>query len=210
MASGQTGRASAANIIMNSHIRLIKTLATAFLFLAFTSALVAAEKSRVFVEFAPGAKAAAKNAIQRAGGAVRYEFDDLDAIAATLPSAALPALSKNPNVVMIEEDPPRYLLSGTEYVPYGIDMVQATDVWDANHNGAIDAGATTGAGIKVGVIDSGVFTGHEDFAGVTMTGEPAGWNSDGLGHGTHVCGTLAASLNGVGVIGVSPGKISIH
>jgi subtilisin family serine protease len=198
------------NNIMKATLHLIKTAAITFFCLALTSTLVAAEKSRVFVEFAPGAKAAAKNAIARAGGVVHFEFDDLNAVATTLPSAALPALSKNPNVVTIEEDPPRYLLSGTEYVPYGIDMVQATAVWDANSNGVIDAGAPTGAGIKVGVIDSGVFTGHQDFAGVTITGEPSGWDSDGLGHGTHVCGTIAASLNGVGVVGVSPGKVSIH
>ena len=55
-------------------------------------------------------------------------------------------------------------------MPYGIDMVQARDVWDANRDGAIDAGAPTGEGILVCVVDSGLFAGHEDFQGVNIVG----------------------------------------
>jgi serine protease len=47
-------------------------------------------------------------------------------------------------------------------VPYGIDMVQARDIWDANRNGKIDKKAPTGAGRMVCVIDTGLYTQHED------------------------------------------------
>lgn len=101
------------------------------------------------------------------------------------------ALAKNPNIEFIEEDPPRYLFAACEQIPYGIDLVQASAVWDLDNKG-IDVGATTGAGITVGVIDSGVFTGHEDLSSVNITGYNGNlpWNQDGDGHGTHVVGVL--------------------
>jgi serine protease len=81
---------------------------------------------------------------------------------------------------------------------------------------AVAAGAT-GAGIKVGVIDSGVYVGHADLAGVAITGEPylggndpRNWNRDYYSHGTHVVGTLAAVDNNFGVLGVSPGSVVLH
>ena len=169
---------------------------------------IAADTSRVLIEFKPGKKAETRGLVRNANATIHHEFDDLNALAATLPTRALAGIRNNPNVVLVEIDPPRYLLADS--VPYGIDLVQATAVWDSDNNGIIDASAPTGAGIKVGVIDSGIFTSHEDFAGVSITGEPAGWNTDGLGHGTHVSGTIAAALNGTGVVGVSPGKVALH
>jgi subtilisin family serine protease len=173
----------------------------------------AAESTRVYVNFKPGQKAVAKGLIQSARGTVHHEFDHLNAFATTLPSAAVAALSKNPSITLVEEDPPRFLFSAAEQIPYGIDLVQASKVWDFNNDGVIDSGAPTGAGIKVGVIDSGVFSGHEDFFGVNLSGYNGNlpWNADGSGHGTHVSGTIAAAAyNGKGVVGVSPGTVSLY
>jgi len=183
------------------------------LILAGVTRAHAADESRVYVEFRPGQKNAATGLIRQAGGRVHFEFDSLNAVATTVPEAALAGLRNNPNVVQVEVDPPRYLFGcslPTETIPYGLDAVQATDVWDSNPaDGAFDTGAPRGSGIKVGIIDSGVFTGHTDFSGVPMSGYPAGWNTDRNGHGTHVTGTIAAALNGSGVVGVAPG-VSIH
>jgi subtilisin family serine protease len=77
---------------------------------------------------------------------------------------------------------------------------------------------TTGsAGVVVGVLDSGISSTHPDLAtqiakdksascigGVADTAEPA-WNPTTSDHGTHVAGTIAAAINGVGVAGVAPG-----
>lgn len=200
-------------MINYSRIPLLATLGLASIALLQGMA-TAAESSRVYVNFKPGKKALAKGLIQNASGVVHHEFDELNAVATTLPVTAIQALRNNPNIEFLEDDPPRYLFShseANEIIPYGLDMVQATAVWDANHDGVIDTGATTGTGIKVGVIDSGIFVGHEDFGGVSISGYNGNlpWNQDGSGHGTHVCGTIAASLNGKGVVGVSPGTIQL-
>jgi serine protease len=169
----------------------------------------------VYVLFQPGAKAAASAAVAASGGRVHHEFDDLQAIAVSVPSAALTGLSRNPNVLAIEPDPERELFSSSsttsQTTPYGIDLVQATTV---------QTGGTIGANVKVGVIDSGVHRDHEDFQHLMtsnlLTGYPDGdytnertWHRDLLSHGTHVSGTIAAGNNTVGVVGVAPGA-AIH
>jgi subtilisin family serine protease len=75
---------------------------------------------------------------------------------------------------------------------------------------------TTGAGVKIGIVDTGVDLGHEDLAGqiaettscLNTDGNPlkcAGSAQDDFGHGTHVAGITAAMKdNGKGVAGVAP------
>lgn len=166
---------------------------------------------RVWVELVPGRAAVVRDAVVRAGGLVHHEFDDLRALAISVPTAALAGLSRNPNVVKIETDPEREL--DAQSIPYGIDQVKARDIWDANRDGVIDSGAPTGEGIKVCVIDSGIQASHEDLSALSLTGESgssAPWNVESCGHGTHVTGTIAAVNNTVGVVGVSPGRSPIH
>ena len=78
---------------------------------------------------------------------------------------------------------------------------------------ARDAGLS-GAGVKIALIDSGVNASHEDLADADITGynflgsEPYADVSaygDDLGHGTLVCGILAATAgNGLGTDGLVP------
>ena len=146
----------------------------------------------------------------KAGDAqLNYQFDRINTAVMTLASPeAIKALRANPEVESVEIDQPRYLQA--QSVPYGIDQVQARNVWDANRDGTLDAGTANGSGIKVCIIDSGLNKNHEDFAGMTITGYPTGWDTDTCGHGTHVAGTIAAVNNDKGVVGVSPGKVSLH
>jgi subtilisin family serine protease len=102
--------------------------------------------------------------------------------------------------------------------------------WDMALINATDTGSyqyATGAGVTVGVIDSGVDFDHADIApnldedlscsfifDDTPTADPAevangdcsnkGAVQDLNGHGSHVASTIAAPINGVGIAGVAP------
>lgn len=174
-----------------------------------TTSTAAPPPERVLIKFKKGTKAAVQDELKRGNAKVHYSFDRDDLIAATVPAQALKGLRSNPNVEFVEPD--RIRRPEAQTIPYGIDMVQARDVWDFDRNDVIDAGAPTGEGMLVCVIDSGIHAGHEDFQNVNIVGGyPAGkWNYDNCGHGTHVAGTINAAQNDLGVVGVSPGKTSL-
>jgi subtilisin family serine protease len=83
--------------------------------------------------------------------------------------------------------------------------------WNLDLIGSDAAHATsTGAGVVVAVVDSGIAAGHPDLAGRVAPGVDLVDNDatpqDGNGHGTHVSGIIAADTgNGVGVASVAPG-----
>jgi subtilisin family serine protease len=93
----------------------------------------------------------------------------------------------------------------SETTDWGVDQIDADLTWSTS----------TGAGIKVAVIDTGIDKDHVDLVaniagGVNFVSKPAwkpansdNWDDDN-GHGTHVAGTIAAEQNGVGVVGVAP------
>lgn len=215
--------------------KLVKSLLLVIVMLVVLAPALAASGAapeasvRVWVEFHPGAQAQVQAALQSSGAGFHYTFKQLNAFVVSLPTAALRGLERNPNVVSIEIDPVRKLVRNIpskstietsalpeQVVPYGVDMVQARDLWDANRDGRIDRRGVTGAGVPVCIIDTGLFTGHEDFQGVDLYGgysqtnpDPSMWTYDGHGHGTHVAGTVTAMNNDYGVVGVSPGAISL-
>ncbi|MEW6153126.1 MAG: S8 family serine peptidase [Actinomycetota bacterium] len=88
------------------------------------------------------------------------------------------------------------------------------DQWSLEQIGAPAAwAASTGEGVLVGIVDTGVDASHPDLrdkieAQVTCTGGTCreGSARDGHGHGTAVAGVIAASTgNGTGIAGVAPG-----
>ena len=91
--------------------------------------------------------------------------------------------------------------------------------WDMAQIDVPEAQAvTTGdPSVVVGVLDSGISSSHPDLAtqiakdksasclGGTVDTAEAAWNPTTSDHGTHVAGTIAAAINGVGIAGVAPG-----
>ena len=86
-------------------------LVMAMLFTVFAPVAASAEKVRVWVEFAPGKKGNVNAMLKGNGAEFHHTFDDLNSFVVTVPAAALNGISKNPNVVGIEEDTKRYLMA---------------------------------------------------------------------------------------------------
>lgn len=88
-------------------------------------------------------------------------------------------------------------------VPKGVELIQAPEIWQE----------TKGEGITVAVLDTGCDVNHPDLkdriiGGRNFTDDDGGDPEviqDYNGHGTHVAGTIAASENDDGIVGVAPG-----
>ncbi|MGD8474468.1 MAG: S8 family serine peptidase [Anaerolineae bacterium] len=179
---------------------LVVAMITAIMPMAFADPV-----ERVMIEYMPGKGAMVRNSVMAAGGQVHHDLARINTLAVSVSDRWANRLAKDPNVVSIEADPLRYLAAEptnpyeVQVMPWGIEAVQAPDVWAEGY---------TGEGVTVCIIDTGLYADHEDLwapdrmAGYSqIPGEE--WNTDGYGHGTHVAGTIGALDNEIGVIGVS-------
>jgi subtilisin len=135
------------------------------------------------------------NVIKSSGGEVKRQYKYMPVVAAKLPDKAVLALGKNPKISYIEEDGKVAAIG--QVTPWGVPHIKATDVQETG---------ITGAGIKVGVIDTGIDYTHEDLevsGGETFVTGSTDYIDDN-GHGSHVAGTIAALNNTVGVLGSAP------
>ncbi|MBI1754958.1 S8 family peptidase [Candidatus Azambacteria bacterium] len=86
-----------------------------------------------------------------------------------------------------------------QVLPWGIDRIDADRVWPTSE---------TGAGVNVGVIDTGISISHPDLAanvkgGVSEVWYTSSYNDDN-GHGSHVAGIIGALANTIGAVGGAP------
>jgi serine protease len=183
---------------------------------------------RVWVTYKSGRQAEVRESLNRQNAQFHYDFPQLEAYVITLPESALNGILRNPFVESVEADPARYPIQPVktepqatytdtqdisgQTIPWGIDAVQARDVWDDNRDAVLDPGAPTGAGVTVCIIDTGYYAAHEDLkdGSTGMSQVDGDYETDGAGHGSHVAGTIGALNNGLGVVGVSPGAINYH
>lgn len=83
-------------------------------------------------------------------------------------------------------------------IPWGVKRIGAPAMWSRS----------TGYGVRIGVIDTGIDYNHPDLKNSVAKGvniiNPASLPYDDNGHGTHIAGTIAAAGGIQGMIGVAP------
>jgi subtilisin len=129
---------------------------------------------------------------------VKYRYATIPALAVVLDASQIDAVAERPGVEFVEADSTAHLsdISNTWGVEYIGGRYTLADGYD-------------GAGIKVGIIDTGIDYNHPELSAVYS----GGWDfvngdndpMDDHLHGTHVAGTIAAQADGVGVVGLAPG-----
>lgn len=171
------------------------------LVISFVGTVAPEEKTPVIIGFKDKPDA---DLVKERGGDIKWQYTIINAIAAKMPKNKIEELRKNPKIDYIELDREVYALvkpapsQPPESLPWGIDRVDAELSW----------GISTGNGIKIAVIDSGIDYKHPDLnenvkGGVTFVAGTKDYKDDN-GHGTHVAGIIAAENNDIGVVGVAP------
>lgn len=153
------------------------------------------EVERVLVEFHKKPTTSDFKALDTQGGEVVRQYKNLDVVALEIPKVALNGLKNNPNVKRVEIDGKVQISAQTQ--DWGIEEIKAQQA---------QSSGLTGAGIKVGVLDTGIQLNHEDLivkGGVSFIPGVTSYNDD-EGHGTHVAGIIGAENNGIGTVGVAP------
>ena len=190
-----------------------------------------ASRQRLFVRYdaAPGFERASaetiRGAVRARGGRVGASFPALGAVAVEIEAGEIASLLAVPGVVAVEPDPPRRL--------HAIKTLRTAQLVASLENGLYGlvkarfleahGGGRNGAGVLVGVADSGLDCGHPDIApalvsSVNLVGFAGGGSGctgangvpTGEDHATHVAGTIVAAQNKVGVLGGSFGARLVH
>ncbi len=145
------------------------------------------------------------------GGRVSHRYSVTDAVAIDVAPEDFGALTADARVESVETDVTASILnhtnSGCPLFP-----TEADCAWGVKHVGsaANRTAGYRGAGVKIGIIDTGINTAHVDLAPnydpacsydfVNNDTNPM----DDHGHGSHVAGTAAGADNGTGVVGMAP------
>jgi serine protease AprX len=154
--------------------------------------------------------------IRELGGVVRGQFRNTRQVAFDLPAAAVPGLVDIEGIDYVAPDRPvQGLVSHLETTTGASQAYVPTTLLSSLLSGGSLTG-TTGVGVTVAVIDSGIDTDHFDLRdggtrrvllSVDFTGH--GDPSDPYGHGTHVAGIIAGNgrsyqNNGLDYAGIAP------
>lgn len=174
---------------------------------------------RYIVTFLPGSTAAERvEAARRAGAVPNADLGLVGSLSVHIPDVnILAALQGDPLVVRIVRD--RRIFAFQSALDHGKNGVPGQTV--EGDDKAANASETVPAGVKrvgapvsgsegegVGILigDTGIDWTHPDLNVAADRFDAFGGSCiDRHGHGTHVAGTAAALMNGMGVVGVAPG-----
>jgi subtilisin family serine protease len=175
----------------------------------------APEPERVIVVFT---EATDVNLLTQYEANIEHVFEFIPAAVVTISPSAKQALSLDSHIEYIQTDYYRQYVSPpvsmsalsasltptSQVIPWGVDRIDADLAW--SHS--------TGNGVRVGIIDTGIDRDHPDLVANIHGGfntiaptpqypDPTDFEDD-HGHGTHCAGIIGAVDNTFGVIGVAP------
>jgi len=142
----------------------------------------------------------------------KYRWANLHGFAGRMPYSTFKELEKSDFVKLIEIDSELYTLNGVhknESLDWGVDHIDAERVWGGT-DGALEVipGNPSGLGVKVCIIDTGIYFTHDDLDDNYVGGKDFidgdNYPLDENGHGTMVAGIIGAEENTIGYIGVAP------
>ena len=178
-------------------------LAAAIAVWVFGAATASPGRNKVIIGFDRPPGATEEALVRGLGGSIKYTYALIPAIAAEIPEEALAALERNPNVAYVEEDLPRRVHDDELDNSWGVNRIDAEVVHATNK----------GAGVKVGIIDTGIDCTHPDLndnceGGYDFFNDDAS-PIDDYGHGTHVAGTVAAEDDNADLLNSHPGVVGV-
>ena len=158
-------------------------------------------QGRYIVRFRPGVANTPNEARQLVAahrGTLRFTYTAaLHGFAAELPAPAAEALRRHPSVAAVEPDRPVHLADLQTGATWALDRIdQAALPLSGSY-----AYASTGAGVHVYIIDTGILPTHAEFSGRVGAGysiiDDGHGTDDCNGHGTHVAGVVGGKTYGV-------------
>ncbi|WP_175059875.1 S8 family peptidase [Thermococcus sp. 2319x1] len=147
-------------------------------------------------------------------GKLKKEIPEIGVIVLEVPRKDLEKIKRLPFVTYVEEDVKYHALGE---VQWDVQYIYAPNVWNNYYKTYGYAAYGYHPSIQVAVLDTGVDYTHPDLQGAFSwcvrvlnnggsyyKGTDLRYCWDDNGHGTHVAGTIGASLNGQGIAGVAP------
>jgi subtilisin family serine protease len=140
----------------------------------------------------------ARRTVAEHGGTLRFAYGAaLKGFAAHLPAQAAEALRRNPQVARVEQDYSIPLAEVQDGVEWGLDRIdQRSRPLDYQYSYS-----STGSGVSVYIIDTGIRMSHAQFGGRAVPGytsvNDGRGGGDCTGHGTHVAGIVGSRAYGV-------------
>lgn len=182
----------------------------------------------IHLEAAPANASPIRVSVKVSGDVEAYipELSKYGTVIGTIPEINIIVMEINPSyakslsalvrgVKFVEEDKPIY--RKLQEVQWDIQYIYAPNVWSTYYQYYGDAAYGYHSAIQVAIVDTGIDYTHTDLYGavkwcvVSLNNGATFYKGTNLkncrdlnGHGTHVAGTVAARLNGVGMAGVAP------